>query len=103
MLPFITPRETQQMLTQRLKDLRLEQGWSRAELAERSGVNINTLIRFERTGNISLERFLILCFTLSRITDFENLLKPIPKTTMNELIKQQHKRQRGKKRQHGTD
>ncbi len=47
-----------------LKEARVALGWRQADLAQRSGVHINTLSRFERTGAISLSALARLIVTL---------------------------------------
>ena len=54
-------------------------------LAERSGVSLASLRRFEESGRISLESLLDLAFALHRLDDFESLLKPPPARSIAEL------------------
>ncbi|HWZ22513.1 MAG TPA: helix-turn-helix transcriptional regulator [Cytophagaceae bacterium] len=57
------------------RSIRKEVGLSQAELAERSGVSLGSLKRFERTGQISLESLLKLAHILNRLDDFDAVLK----------------------------
>ena len=61
----------------RHKVLRKQAGFSQSELAQRSGVSLGSLKRFERTGQISLESLLKLTDVLNRLSDFEAILQPI--------------------------
>jgi transcriptional regulator with XRE-family HTH domain len=53
------------------KKIKLTQG----ELAERSGVSLGSIKRFESTGQISLESLLKLAQILNRLKDFELVFK----------------------------
>ena len=64
MLSFITLSDAQNVISKQLRNLRLSKGLTQAGLADRSGVSLPTLKRFEKTGLISLESFLKLCLTL---------------------------------------
>ena len=98
MLSIKSPYELASELGQRLKALRLQKGWTQANLAERSGINVHTLKRFEHTGQISLERLLCLAFVLGIMNEFDALmLKKMP-LTIKELKQQSINRIRGKRR-----
>ena len=47
---------------------------SQADFAERSGVSLGSIKRFERTGQISLESFFKLLFALDRLQEFDSIL-----------------------------
>lgn len=82
---LITPEKVALDLAARLKELRLGRGWKRSTLAERSGVSLGSLRRFEEKGEASLDNLLKLVFALGRLDDFERLLEPPIATTMAEL------------------
>ena len=63
------------MLAKRHKVLRKKAGFSQQELADRSGVSLGSIKRFERTGLISLESLLKLSHLLNRLDDFDKLLE----------------------------
>lgn len=69
------PFEVQKELAQKHKLLRKQAGFTQSELANRSGVSLGSIKRFESTGQISLESLLKLVHILNRIRDFENILK----------------------------
>jgi len=71
-----SPLEVCTALAQRHKLLRKKQRLSQAELAERSGVSLGSLKRFENTGKISLESLLKLAHLIGRLKDFENVFQP---------------------------
>lgn len=93
-----TPRDTRRELAARLRRLRLDRGWKQTTLAERSGVSLGSLRRFESTGKASLDNLLRLAFTLNRLDDFDDVFRPPPARTMDELLEQERDepgRQRG--------
>lgn len=63
-------------IAKRLTALRLQKNWSRKELAHRSTVNVYTLKHFERTGQISLERLVLISKALEVYQEVERLFKP---------------------------
>jgi len=83
-----TPQEIARTLADRHKKLRLSKKWKRTTLAQRSGVSIASLIRFEQEGKISLESFLKLLNALGRLDDVEKLLVAPSATSIDELEKQ---------------
>ena len=70
------PSDVRIEIVQKHKKLRKQQGLSQIELAERSGVSLGSLKRFETKGQVSLESLWKLVFILGRLSDFENVLKP---------------------------
>ena len=54
--------------------LRKKAGLSQVELAERSGVSLGSIKRFENSGQISLESLLKLIHLLGHLADFELIL-----------------------------
>ena len=84
-----TPQKTRQELAARLKELRLAKGWRQVTLAERSGVSLGSLRRFETSGRISLDNLLKLAFALYRLDDFDTVFELPRATTMAELEAQE--------------
>ena len=86
-------------IADRVKALRLRRHWSREELAAYAQVNVYSLKRFERTGNISLERLLSLCAALGVLEDFDHIIKPRERINIDEwAISSRKIRQRGRRR-----
>ncbi len=71
-----TPAETSKALAERFRVIRKKSGISQEEMAERSGVSLGSLKRFERTGKISLESLLKLMHLLGRLNEFNHILTP---------------------------
>ncbi|WP_066631103.1 helix-turn-helix domain-containing protein [Labilibacter marinus] len=70
-----TPNDIAKELAKRHKALRKQLKISQAELAERSGVSLGSLKRFETTGHISLESLLKLANLLNRLQDFNSIFQ----------------------------
>lgn len=66
-----TPLQVQTELAERLKKLRKNIKISQSELANRSGVSLGSIKRFEQSGHISLESLLKIAHLLDRLEDFE--------------------------------
>ena len=71
-----TPLEVSKGLAERHRILRKQLKMSQEEMAERSGVSLGTLKRFENTGKISLESLLKLMRLLGRLNEVDKLLLP---------------------------
>ena len=80
-----TPEQVRQTLAARFKALRLARGWKQATLAQRSGVSLASLRRFEESGQVSLPNLLALAFALNRLDDFEALFQAPPASSIAEL------------------
>ncbi len=79
MLSLITASEAQEKIAENARLQRLAMGLTQQGLAERSGVALPTLRKFEQKGLISLEAFLKLQMVLGGL---ENIIKSIePNTT----------------------
>jgi transcriptional regulator with XRE-family HTH domain len=66
-----TPLQVQTELAERLKKLRKSKKMSQSDLANRSGVSLGSIKRFEQSGHISLESLLKIAHLLDRLDDFE--------------------------------
>lgn len=94
------PADLAKHIAKRLTTLRLQKTWTREQLAAHSGVNVHTLKHFERTGQISFERLIAICFALELIHEIERLFKPRHRVNIdNWQINIEPTRQRGR-RQH---
>jgi transcriptional regulator with XRE-family HTH domain len=80
-----TPEEMARLLARRLRDERLRREWKQATMAERSGVSLPTVRRYERTGRTSVKNLLKLCHALGRLDEFADFLKPPPAESIAEL------------------
>ena len=94
------PDEIARLLAERIRAERLRREWKQDTLAERSGVSLPTVRRYERTGRTSLENLLKLCHALGRLDEFADLFKPPPASSIDELAARtapKQKRRRGVK------
>jgi transcriptional regulator with XRE-family HTH domain len=93
-----TPEEVGKTLAARVKALRLAKGWKQATLAERSGVSLGSLRRFESTSQVSLQHLLQIAFALNRLDDFDALLQTPRASSLAELeaAERQPARRRGR-------
>ena len=75
MLSFLppTPSEMMETLKSKFRARRKAFGYTQTELAERSGVSLGSLKRFERSGQISLESLLKLAFVLECLEGFNGV------------------------------
>ena len=80
-----TAPQVRKSLAARVRALRLARGWKQTTLAERSGVSLASLRRFEGSGKVSLESLLKLAFALDRLDDFDALLRPPPASSLAEI------------------
>lgn len=70
------PKDLCMELAKRLTAIRLQKTWTRELLAKNANINVHTLKRFERTGQISLERLVAICQALDNLQEIERLFKP---------------------------
>ena len=80
-----TPESVSRTLATRIKELRLARGWKQATLAQRSGVSLASLRRFEESGRVSLQNLLDLAFALNRLEDFDALFQRFRASSLAEL------------------
>lgn len=85
--PFVllSPTEIAAELGRRVEALRLANNWRRATLAERAGVSVSTIQRFEHGGKITLENLLRLADALGRADELSLLFQPAPARSLDEL------------------
>jgi transcriptional regulator with XRE-family HTH domain len=75
-------------IAEKHKSLRKSKKWSQKEMAERSGVSLGSLKRFESTGQISLSSLLQLAHVLDRLSDFEPIFTAKSKRDLSSLFSQ---------------
>ena len=82
---ILTPSETEKLLAVRFKNLRLQAGYKRTTLAQRAGVTVASLKRFESTGQVSLKNILRLAHALGRLPEFAELFAASQANSLDEL------------------
>jgi len=92
-----SPAQMMEQLKERFKAKRLSLGLTQEGLANKSGVSLGSLKRFETTGQISLESLLSLAFVLDCLDDFLNIANEKLKEfhSMEELLKTKYPKKRG--------
>lgn len=80
------PSDIQILIAKNFKKLRKELGYSQVEMAERAGISLGSLKRFEQKGLISLDSLLRLAHLADRLSDFKTLFAP-PKDDMKRIEK----------------
>ena len=76
-----TPSEVRTELAAKAKDYRLALNISQKELAERSGVSLGSIKRFEGSGLVSLSALLEIALVLGCLDDFTSLFAAKQETT----------------------
>jgi transcriptional regulator with XRE-family HTH domain len=100
-LELQTPAEVVAGIAERARALRISRGWTQRELADRSGVALETLRRFERTGKIAVERLVRIAFVLDAVGPLGELFAPPPAKTLKDLERTERPRKRASKRRPG--
>jgi transcriptional regulator with XRE-family HTH domain len=75
---------------------RIEKNITREDMAERSGVAVSNIVRFEQKGLISLKHLIRLAIAMDYIAEIKNIFAEPKYATMDELT--QIRRNAGKKK-----
>lgn len=67
-------------LAKRVKEIRRRRGYSQAQFADRSGVSLGSIKRFERTGEISLRHLWSIAEALEIGDELSSLFTAVRKT-----------------------
>lgn len=99
---FISISKTQDKLVQTVRERRLQMDLTQEGLAERSGVPLSTLRKFEQKGVISLDSFLKILSVIGGLEEMIEVLKPKQNTfkSIDEVLKIEEKstKKRGRKK-----
>ena len=93
---MLSSDEITRAIATRLKRRRLAHQLTQRGLANRSGVSLGTLKKFERTGQISLQSFVRLAIALQDERALEDLMREQKFSTLDEVLDTDKKRQRGR-------
>lgn len=85
-LNFKTPYEVSLELAAKVKIKRKYMKLTQLELAQRSGVSLGSLKRFERTGAISLSSLLKIAVVLDSLKEFDKLFEKPEYTSIEEIL-----------------
>jgi transcriptional regulator with XRE-family HTH domain len=83
---LMTPAEITQQIAERCRMRRLGLGFTRDQLAARSGVSAASLKRFERTGNIDFGALIRLALALDAMEGFDQLLAKKTYASLEDVI-----------------
>lgn len=73
---FISLSKSQEKLVNNVRERRLQMNLTQEGLAERSGVPLSTLRKFEQKGTISLDSFLKILSVVGGLEEIIEVLKP---------------------------
>lgn len=93
---MMSPDQVALDLAQRARALRLAQNLSQQGLADRAGVSLGTLKRFERTGQIALVSLIRLAIVLDALQELRTWFSPPPFRTLDEVLAPARPRRRGR-------
>ena len=85
-LNFKTPYEVSMELAERARAKRKYLKLTQQQLAEKSGVSLGSLKRFERTGEISLSSLLKIAMVLDSLKEFEKIFEKPEYTSIEEIL-----------------
>ncbi len=94
----MSPPEICQSVAARAREARLAADLSQAGLAERAGVSLGSLKRFERTGAASFEAVVRIAVALRLEAGFEELFRLPRFASLDEVVAVPKRRQRGQGR-----
>ena len=74
--------ELVKILGARFKDYRLRSQMTQRDVANQSGISINTIVKFENgaTGSLSLNTFLLLMKSIGQLEGMEEMMPELPES-----------------------
>ena len=81
-----TPYDVSMELAEKAREKRKYMKLTQLQLAEKSGVSLSSLKRFERTGEISLSSLLKIAMVLDSLKDFEKVFEKPEYTSIEEIL-----------------
>lgn len=85
-------------LAGRARRRRLEADLSQAGLAKRAGITMSSLKRFERSGEVSLDRLVRIAMALGATRGFDQLFAAEDARSLDDIIAPATPRRRGRRR-----
>jgi transcriptional regulator with XRE-family HTH domain len=95
---FLSPSDLCHSVAARAREARLAADLSQQGLADRAGVSLGSLKRFERTGAASFEAVTRIAIALGLEAAFDALFQPPKFTSLDEILTRPAKRLRGRKK-----
>lgn len=96
-----TPNLIMSGIAQRVKQRRLEKGWTQKMLAAKAGLSLPSYRRFESSGEISVRSLVMLAFALDMTDEFETLFSSKTYQSIDDIVKAEQTKQ--KKRGHKNE
>lgn len=94
-----TPQDYLRIISEKVRDRRLDLDLTQEGLASRAGVKLPTYRKFEQKGEISLLALLKIAWALDMLDDFNLLFAEKQYRSIEEMLSQQNiTRKRGKRR-----
>jgi transcriptional regulator with XRE-family HTH domain len=93
-----SPPEIMRDVAARARARRLGENLTQDGLATRAGVSLGSLKRFERTGEISLERLVRIAIALGASDELDRLFRPRDPRNLDEILATPRARERGRRR-----
>lgn len=99
MLPFnaLSPEEMALAVSGRARALRLHHDLTQQGLADRAGVSLGSLKRFERTGAIAFTSLIRIAQVLDALDELEALFPEPEFRSIDDAIAREKRRQRGRR------
>ena len=94
-----TPDSLMAGVAERVKQRRLEKGWTQKTLAAKAGVSMPSYRRFETLGEISLRSLVMLALALDMTDEFQTLFTGKSYQSIDDILKagQPKQRKRGRR------
>lgn len=89
-----TPDSLMSGIAERVKQRRLEKGWTQKMLAAKAGLALSSYRRFESLGEIPLRSLVMLAFALDMTDEFETLFNSRAYQSIDDLLKAEQPKQR---------
>ena len=89
-----TPDLLMSGIAQRVKQRRLEKGWTQKMLAAKAGLSLPSYRRFESSGEISMRSLVMLAFALDMTDEFETLFSSKTYQSIDDIVKSEQTKQR---------
>ncbi len=86
------------MVADDFRKRRIEKNMTREQVADKSGVAVSNIVRFEQKGLISLKNLIGIAMAMEYTSEIKNIFAEPKYSTMEELT--QIRRNRGKKKAH---
>ncbi len=89
-----TPNLIMSGIAQRVKQRRLDKGWTQKLLAAKAGLSLPSSRRFESSGEISVRSLVMLAFALDMTDEFETLFSSKTYQSIDDIVKSEQTKQR---------